>query len=258
MKRTFFDLKGQVALITGCSAGHGVEMAKALANQGCSIVPLARRKKKLDQVAQMLDFDYGVETYPIACDITYTDAVDQAVDEVMDRFGRIDILVNNAGVGEIMPAEDMTDEQFIHELNIDLFGAFRVTRAVANRSMLPRRYGRIINVASIYGLVGTKVAGSTPYHTAKGGMVNMTRALAAEWSDKGITVNAICPGFFNNPLTQNTLDSPDFKAYANMVIPAGRYGHPRELDTCTIFLAARETSYVTGAMIPVDGGYTCV
>lgn len=258
MNKNYFDLTGNVAVVSGCSAGHGVEMARALASQGCAIVPLARRQNKIEEVARAIEKDFGVQTLPIRCDITDTDQVNDAVAKAMKHFGRIDILINNAGVGDIMPAEDMSDEQFGTEMNIDLFGTFRMCREVAKRAMIPARYGRIINVASIYGLVGTKIAGSSSYHTAKGGVVNLTRGLAAEWGKYNITVNAICPGFFNNPLTQKALDAPDFKAYANMVIPQERYGNPEELDTAAIFLASRATSYVNGAMIPVDGGFTCL
>ena len=129
---------------------------------------------------------------------------------------------------------------------------------VAASEGLPQKYGRIINIASMYGLVGNKIAGSSPYHAAKGGVVNLTRALAAEWGKYGITVNAICPGYFYTPLTKETLDTPSFKAYADSVIPAERYGEEGELDTAAIFLASDKTAYVNGVMLPVDGGYTCV
>ena len=176
----YFDLTGRVALITGCSTGLGVQMAKALANQGCSIVPVARREEKIREVAEMLRDDFGVDTLPIRCDITDTKMVEAVVDEALEHFGHIDILINNAGTGAVAPAEDITDQQFRNELDIDLFGTFRVARAVAKKAMIPARYGRIINIASMYGLVGNKIAPASPYHAAKGGVVNLTRALAAE------------------------------------------------------------------------------
>ena len=256
--KNYFDLTGQVALVTGCSSGLGVQMAKALANQGAKIVALARRKEMVDAVAADITKEFGVEAIGISCDITDTDRVNAAVDEILAKFGRIDILINNAGTGAIAPAEDITDAQFNGELNVDLGGTFKVSRAVAKKAMLPAKYGRIINIASMYGLVGNKVAGCAPYHAAKGGVVNLTRALASEWSSKGINVNAICPGYFYTPLTKETLDSDFFQQNARTMIPAERYGNEGELDTAAIFLASPASSYVTGIMVPVDGGYTCM
>ena len=256
--KNYFDLTGQVALVTGCSTGLGVQMAKALANQGAKIVALARRKEMVDAVAAEITKEFGVEAIGISCDITDTDRVNAAVDEILAKFGRIDILINNAGTGAVAPAEDITDAQFNGELNVDLGGTFKVSRAVAKKAMLPAKYGRIINIASMYGLVGNKVAGCAPYHAAKGGVVNLTRALASEWSSKGINVNAICPGYFYTPLTKETLDSDFFQQNARTMIPAERYGNEGELDTAAIFLASTASSYVTGIMVPVDGGYTCM
>ena len=256
--KNYFDLSGQVALVTGCSTGLGVQMAKALANQGAKIVALARRKEMVDAVAAEISKEFGVEAIGISCDITDTDRVNAAVDEILAKFGRIDILINNAGTGAVAPAEDITDAQFNGELNVDLGGTFKVSRAVAKKAMLPAKYGRIINIASMYGLVGNKVAGCAPYHAAKGGVVNLTRALASEWSSKGINVNAICPGYFYTPLTKETLDSDFFQQNARTMIPAERYGNEGELDTAAIFLASPASSYVTGIMVPVDGGYTCM
>lgn len=256
--KNYFDLTGQVALVTGCSTGLGVQMAKALANQGAKIVALARRKEMVDAVAADITKEFGVDAIGISCDITDTDRVNAAVDEILAKFGRIDILINNAGTGAVAPAEDITDAQFNGELNVDLGGTFKVSRAVAKKAMLPAKYGRIINIASMYGLVGNKVAGCAPYHAAKGGVVNLTRALASEWSSKGINVNAICPGYFYTPLTKETLDSDFFQQNARTMIPAERYGNEGELDTAAIFLASPASSYVTGVMVPVDGGYTCM
>ncbi|MBQ9818734.1 MAG: SDR family oxidoreductase [Bacteroidales bacterium] len=256
--KNYFDLSGQVAIVTGCSGGLGVQMAKALASQGSNIVPIARRMEKLEEVAAELRAVYGVEALPIRCDITSTEQVDAMVKQAMDRFGRIDILVNNAGTGAVAPAEDITDDQFEGEMQIDLFGSFRVARAVAKQAMIPAGYGRIINIASMYGLVGNKIAPCSPYHAAKGGVVNLSRGLAAEWGKYGITVNTVCPGYFYTPLTQDTLDSEFFQDYAHRVIPLERYGNEGELDTTVLFLSSPASAYVTGVALPVDGGYTCV
>ena len=256
--KDYFDLKGQVAIVTGCSTGLGVQMAKALANQGAAIVAVARRQNMIDAVAKEIADEFGVKTLAVRCDITDTAAVEDMVDTVLKEFGRIDILINNAGTGAVAPAEDITDEQFGNEMNIDLFGSFRVARAAAKKAMIPAKYGRIINIASMYGLVGNKIAGSAPYHAAKGGVVNMTRALAAEWGKYGITVNSICPGYFYTDLTRDTLNSDFFQQNAKTMIPEERYGETGELDSAAIFLASPCSSYVTGVNLPVDGGYTAM
>ncbi|MBR2540802.1 MAG: SDR family oxidoreductase [Mogibacterium sp.] len=253
-----FDLTGRVAIVTGCSTGLGVQMARALAGQGCNIVAVARRQNLIEEVAAKIKEDFGVEAIGVRCDITDTEMVHEAVKTVMDKFGRIDILINNAGTGAVAPAEDITDDQFANEMNIDLFGTFKMAREVAKQAMIPAKYGRIINIASMYGLVGNKVAGSAPYHAAKGGVVNLTRALASEWGKYNITVNAICPGYFYTPLTRETLDSEFFQENARTMIPMERYGDEGELDTAAVFLASPNTTYVTGLMLTVDGGYTAM
>ena len=256
--KNYFDLKGRVAIVTGASTGLGVQMAKALANQGASIVVVARRQNLIEEVAAEITKEYGVETLPVRCDITDTEAVEAMVDAALAKFGRIDVVINNAGTGGVVPAEDMPDATFMNEVNIDLVGTFKVSRAVAKKAMIPQKYGRIINIASMYGLVGNKVAPTAAYHAAKGGVVNLTRALASEWGKYGITVNSICPGYFYSPLTKETLDSDFFQQNAKTMIPEERYGNEGELDTAALFLASPCSTYVTGVNLPVDGGYTCM
>ena len=251
-----FDLKGNVAIVTGASTGLGVQMAYALARQGATVVCVARRQNLIDEVAAAITKETGAETLALRCDITDTQNVEQVVDAVLAKFGRIDILVNNAGTGAVAPAEDITDEQFQNEFDIDLFGSFKMARAIAKKAMIPTKYGRVINISSMYGMVGNKIAPCSPYHAAKGGLVNLTRALAAEWGKYGITVNCICPGYFYTPLTVDTLNSDFFQANAKSFIPLERYGNEGELDTATVFLAAPGSTYVTGVILPVDGGYT--
>lgn len=255
--KNYFDLKGHVAVVTGASTGLGLQMAKAFASQGANLVLLARRMNLLEENARAITEEFGVEVLPFACDITKTEMVEAAVKATMERFGRVDILVNNAGTGAVGPAEEITDDQFRHEMNIDLFGTFVCAREFG-KEMIKAQYGRIINIASMYGLVGNMIVGSAPYHAAKGGVVNFTRALAAEWGKYGITVNSICPGYFYTDLTTETLDSDYFQAIAKRSIPLERYGRSGELDTCALFLASPASTYVTGQNIAVDGGYTCV
>ena len=258
MQKNYFDLKGQVAIVTGCSTGLGVQMAKALASQGCNIAAVARREELLKEVCEELKKEYKVETLAIKCDLTDSKMIKEMVQKVYDHFKRIDILINNAGTGSSTPAEKITDEQFEKVIQIDLTGVFKCSRECANIAMIPAKYGRIINISSMFGLVGNRATPTCAYHAAKGGVCNLTRALAAEWAKYNITVNSICPGYFWTALTKDLLESDSFKQFAKNTIPIERYGKEGELDTTTLFLASKFSSYVTGTNIPVDGGYTCV
>jgi len=255
--KNYFDLTGKVAVITGASSGLGVQMAKALANQGAAICVLARRKERIEAVAKEIHETFGVETLAVTCDVTDTDKVNAARDAIYAKFGRADIIVNSAGTGGITPTVDVTDEQLMQEVNIDLVGTFKMARAFAP-GMIKNGFGRIINIASMYGLVGNMAAPSAPYHAAKGAVVNLTRALAAEWGKDGITVNSICPGYFYTELTAATLETEWFSNYAKGAVPIGRYGKEGELDTTVIYLASPLSTYVNGMNIAVDGGYTCI
>ena len=256
VKNGIFDLTGRVAVVTGASSGLGVQMAKALARQGADIAILARRKEKLETVAEEIR-KLGVKCIPVQCDVTDTEAVKKAADTVESEFGKIDILINNAGSGVTGPAEELADEDWDFTMSVDLSGVFKVAREFGKK-MIKNKYGRIINISSMYGLVGNMALPSSAYHAAKGGVVNLSRALAAEWAKYGITVNTICPGYFATELTVDTLNTESFTNYMKATVPVGRYGKEGELDSTAVYLASEASSYVTGVAIPVDGGYTCI
>lgn len=253
-----FDLTGNVAVVSGASSGLGLQMSHGLAEHGAEIVMLARRKDKLEAAAAEVAQKWGATTHPVVCDVTDVEQIQAAVQATRQWCDDIDILVNNAGAGGVTPALDMTDDQWDWDLAVDLTGVFRMTRAFAREMITTGKYGRVINIASMYGLVGNLAAPASAYHAAKGGVVNLTRALAAEWAPLGVTVNCLCPGYFETELTAQTLATDDFQAHMKRTIPVGRHGKAGELNSALVFLAARESSYITGQVIAVDGGYTCV
>ena len=251
-----FDLKGNVAVITGASSGLGRQMSIGFAKQGADLVIMARRIELLEELKIELE-NYNVKVMPIKCDVTNTDDVNSAAKKVEDEFGKVDILVNCAGSSKDAGILNMTDKEWDFTLNTDLTSVFKVTRAFAN-IMKKNNYGRIINIASMYGLVGNTAIDTVAYHSAKGGVVNFTRAVAAELAKYNITCNAICPGYFETELTKEILNTNDFKEYMKNTVPMQRYGKAGELNAGAIFLASKEASYVTGIVLPIDGGYTCV
>ena len=251
-----FSLNGKVAVITGASSGLGKQMSKAFAEQGADLVLLARRIEKLEEIKPQLE-EFGVRVLPIKCDVTSTEDVNNAANAAFDYYNRIDILVNCAGSAKNAGVLNMTDEEWDFTIATDLTSVFKVTRAFADL-MKVDGHGRIINIASMYGLVGNTALDTVAYHASKGGVVNFTRAVAAELAKHNITCNAICPGYFDTELTHDTLITPEFTAYMESTVPLKRYGHEGELNAAAIFLASDEASYVTGVILPVDGGYTCV
>ena len=251
-----FNLKGRVAVITGASSGLGKQMARAFAEQGADVAVLARRVERLEELKTELEAK-GVRVLPVKCDVTNTEEVNNAAELVEKEFGKVDILVNCAGSAKNAGVLDMTNEEWDFTISTDMDSVFYVTRAFGN-IMKKNHYGRIINIASMYGMVGNMAMGTIAYHTSKGGVINFTRAAASELAKEGITVNAICPGYFDTELTHDTLVSDEFTAYMKATVPIGRYGHEGELNPAAIFLASDEASYVTGVILPIDGGYTCV
>lgn len=248
-----FDYKDRVVAVTGASSGLGVQMARAFAEQGANLVLIARRKERLDNLAKELE-DKGVKALPLSCDVTDTEQIKATVAETVREFGKVDVLVNCAGANKAGSVFEMEDDAWQFTIDTDLTSVFKVTREVS-KVMMENKYGRIINIASMYGILGTNQNASA-YHAAKAGVINFTRAAAAELAPYGITVNAICPGFFTTELTVETLETDDFKAYMGITVPMARPGAEGELNSGAIFLGAEESSYVTGVALPIDGGWS--
>ena len=251
-----FDFNGKIVAITGASSGLGKQMAEAFACAGANLVIMARRVERLEELKNTLE-QKGVKVLPIGCDVTNTENINAAAKKAEETFGKVDVLINCAGSSKDKGVLEMSDEEWNFTIDTDLSSVFKVTRAFAN-IMKKHNYGRIINIASMYGLVGNTAIHTVAYHASKGGVVNFTRAVAAELAEFGITCNAICPGYFETELTKAVLDTEFFQEFANAHVPMKRYGKPGELNAGAMFLASEEASYVTGAILPIDGGYTCV
>ena len=252
-----FNLEGKVAVVSGASSGLGQQMALAFARQGARLAILARRKERLDEFKPKLLEAGAKEVLTIKCDVTSTEEIDSAAKEVEKKFKRVDILLNCAGSSKDKGVLEMADEEWDFTIATDQTSVFKMTRAFA-KIMKKNHYGRIINIASMYGLVGNTEIHTVAYHASKGAVVNFTRAVAAELALDGITCNAICPGYFETELTKEVLDTPRFQEFAKTHVPMQRYGKPGELDAAAVFLASEEASYVTGLIMPVDGGYTAI
>ncbi len=251
-----FDYKGKVVLVSGASSGLGAQMAKGYAKQGATLIITARRVEKLEKVAEEIR-KYGVNCYPIKCDVTDVESIKNMTEEVKSKTKKVDVLVNCAGSAKNAGVLSMTDEEWDFTIKTDMTSLFYVTREIG-KIMKENGYGRIINIASMYGMVGNMAMDTVAYHTSKGGVINFTRAVAAELAKYNITCNAICPGYFDTELTHDTLITDEFTAYMKATVPLGRYGKEGELNAAAIFLGSEEASYVTGAILPVDGGYTAI
>lgn len=252
-----FDLRGRVAVVSGASSGLGQQMALALARQGATLAILARREERLKEFEPKLIEAGASEVLCVKCDVTSTEDIEAAAEAVEKKFKKVDILLNCAGSSKDKGVLEMTDEEWDFTIATDETSVFKMTRAFA-KIMKKNNYGRIINIASMYGLVGNTEIHTVAYHASKGAVVNFTRAVAAELATDGITCNAICPGYFETELTKAVLDTPRFQEFAKTHVPMQRYGRPGELDAAAVFLASEEASYVTGLIMPVDGGYTAI
>lgn len=255
--RQLLELNGRTALITGGSRGLGLQIAEALGEMGAKIAISARKKDELDAAVAHLK-KQKIEASAYVCDIGKREAIAPFAAQVLKQFGKIDILVNNAGATWGAPAEDHPLEAWDKLVNVNLTGVFLLTQAIGKQSMIPARWGRIINVASIAGLMGQdpRIVRTIAYNATKGGLVNFTRALAAEWGQHGITVNAICPGFFPSKMTKATLDTTGelIKDWT----PNKRFGNDEDLKGLAVLLASEASRHITGQAIAVDGGATVI
>jgi len=251
-----FDLSGRTALVTGGSRGLGLQMAEALGEAGARVLLCSRKAADLEEAAAELQAK-GIDARWVAADAADPAQVQKVVDEAMQRLGQIDILINNAGATWGAPMEDYPLEAWDKVMNLNVRSIFLFSQAVGRASMLPRKYGRIINVASIAGLSGSADVEFIAYGTSKGAVVNFTRTLAGEWGEHGITVNAVAPGFFPSKMTRGTLQSVGVDKLA-AAAPLRRIGDDDDLKGATLLFASAAGKHITGQILAVDGGVSAV
>ena len=247
-----FDLTGRTVILTGASRGLGQQMARALAKAGANLVITSRQLASLGAFQRELSAS-GCRVEPVEIDVTVPGDAERLADAALAAFGRVDVLVNNAGMNIRKPAVDFTWEEWDAVLNTNLKGAFFCAKAIAP-AMMRDGGGRIINIGSATSVFGME--GIVPYAASRGGILQLTRALAAEWGKHGITANVLAPGWFRTAQNNVLYESEAWVAYINERIPLGRPGQPTDLDGAIVFLASDASAYVTGQMLLVDGGFT--
>ena len=251
-----FDLTGKIAVITGASSGLGVQFAKALARQGADIAIVARRVENLEKVKIQIE-DLGVRCFAVQCDVSKVEDIKNAVAKIVDFYGTIDILVNNAGIGLTEPAELQSDKTWETMMSVNINGVYYFSREVG-KIMVDKKYGKIINIGSIHSSVAMKGMPLTAYCTTKGGVVMLTKALANEWATHNITVNAIGPAYFPSEMTEAVISDDNFIQVIKSACPMGRPGRDGELDGALVYFASDASSYTTGQLLSVDGGWTTI
>jgi gluconate 5-dehydrogenase len=251
-----FDLSGKAAMVTGASSGLGVQFAKALARQGADVALLARRVERIEELKGEIE-KLGVRCLALKCDVTQVDQIKAAAGKIRDFYGKIDILVNNAGVAGSSPAESQTDEQWRSIIDTNLNAVYFCAREVG-KVMIEQKYGKIINVGSIHSLVAMGTSTLSGYCTSKGGVLMLTKALANEWAKYNITVNAIGPAYFASEMTQQVFANEGFLQVVRICCPMGRPGQPGELDGALVYFASDASSYTTGQLLAIDGGWTSI
>jgi gluconate 5-dehydrogenase len=255
--KKLFDLSGRAAIVTGGSRGLGLQIAEGLGEMGATLALTARKKDELDHAVEHLAKS-GIKAHAFACDVGKRDALPGVFDQMLAKLGRLDILVNNAGAVWGAPAEDHPLEAWDKLINLNLLGAFILSQRAAKKAMIPAKWGRIVNVASVAGLFASDpaVVRTVSYNATKHAVVGLTKQLAAEWGEHGITVNAICPGFFPSKMTHATLDTAG--EMVRKVTPTRRLGGPEDLKGLAVLLASEAGRHITGEAISVDGGATLI
>ncbi len=251
--KKLFDLSGRTAIVTGGSRGLGLQIAEALGEMGAKLALTARKKDELDAAVASLA-SQGIEAQAWVCDMGRRETIPGVFDQILGRFGRLDILVNNAGTVWGAPAEDHPLEAWDKLVSLNLIGAFVMAQQAAKKAMIPAKWGRIIGVASVAGLYASDpaVVRTVSYNATKHAVVGMTKQLAAEWGEHGITVNAICPGFFPSRMTKATLGATG--EMMRKATPTRRLGGSEDLKGLAVLLASEASRHITGQAIAVDGG----